>query len=142
MAGSSASFALAQSETKNVGVSCTPTNSKITVTFDQTFTSAFSTYSVNLAHNGDRDFSNITAGAEYFYNITTGAYVDVNLTATSKAGVSVTHTHKIDLAVAHHYAVTYSATTDGQLTINVTASNVLTTTNVNVPLNPYAPVNQ
>ena len=141
MAGSVAPFTLTQSDTKGVSVVCNPTNSKITVTYDQSFTNAFNAYSVNLAHSGDRDFNTITAGTEYFYNITSGAYVDVILSATSKAGVSVGHTQKINLEAAHHYAVTYSATTDGQLTINVTASNVLTPTNINVPVNPYTPAN-
>ena len=138
MAGS-VSVPLGQSETKSVTLNCQPTNSKITVSYDDTFVNAFNTYSVNLDHNGDRDFTSITADADYFYNITSDAYVDVKLTAKSKANVDVTHTQKVDLAVGYHYAITYMATPDGQLSVSITASDALTSSPVEVPVNPYAP---
>lgn len=141
MAGASDQFALAQSQTVTKTVSCVPTNSKITVTFDASFTAAFKSNNVNLDQTtgGNRDFTSITAGAEYFYNITDGASVDVVLTATSNADVAVSHTQKIDLAVGYHYAVTYSATADGQLNVTVRASDELTQSNINIPVNPYQP---
>lgn len=141
MAGAVEEFTLGQSQTVTKTVSCVPTNSKITVTFDASFTAAFKSKNVNLDQTigGDRDFNNIDAGAEYFYNITDGASVDVVLTATSNAEVEVSHTQKIALAVGYHYAVTYSATTDGQLNVLVQASDDLTQSDIHVPVNPYQP---
>lgn len=141
MAGACDQFHLAQSQTVTKTISCNPTNSKITVAYDASFTDAFESYDVNLDQTigGDRDFNNIDAGAEYFYNITDGASVDVVLTATSKADVEVSHTQKIALAVGYHYAVTYSATEDGQLSVTVQASDDLTPSNISVPVNPYQP---
>lgn len=141
MAGQCEPFALAQSQTVTKTVSCVPTNSKITVAFDASFIAAFSTKNVDLdqTHGGNRDFTAITAGTEYFYNITDGSKVDVKLTATSVASVNVSHTQNITLAVGYHYAITYSATTDGQLQVSVTASDDLEASNINVPVNPYQP---
>ena len=141
MAGACDRFPLAQSQTVTKTISCNPTNSKITVAYDASFTTAFKSYDVNLDQTigGDRDFTNIDAGAEYFYNITDGASVDVVLTATSNADVEVSHTQKIALAVGYHYAVTYSATEDGQLSVTVQASDDLTQSNIGIPVNPYQP---
>lgn len=137
MAGSK-SVELTQGETKSVDVACTPVNSKITVAYSTTFTTSFENYSVDLDHSGDRDFENISSGMDYFYNITDGATVTLKLTATSKmTNEAVTDEHTITLEACHHYAVTYSATTDGQITINITASDKLTEDPITIPVNPY-----
>ena len=62
----------------------------------------------------------------------------MKLTATSTASVNVSHTQNITLAVGYHYAITYSVT-DGQLQVSVRASDDLTESNINIPVNPYQP---
>lgn len=141
MAGQCDQFSLAQGQTVTKTVSCVPANSKITVAFDASFNNAFRTVNVDFDQTlgGNRDFTAVAAGAEYFYNVVSNTTVEVKLTATSNADVNVTHTQRINMEVGYHYAVTYSATADGQLNVVIQASDDLIQSNVNIPVNPYQP---
>lgn len=139
IAGQCAPFELVAGGTATAVVNCESVNSKITVSFADSFTNAFSSYTVNYDQlNGDRDFTNVVAGTDYYYNITENNIVDVKLTATAAHDSSShTHTQQITLQAGYHYSVVYSAGSNGQVTVTVTADDHMELTNVPVEVNPY-----
>ena len=142
------SIEVAAGQTSNVTLYCRAVNAKITVTFDDSFKTAFSSWGVTLGYENDntrnKTVTNETSAqdAVFFYNIhKTIKNLAFALSATPKhGGDAKTNTTTLPIQAGYHYTVKYSAGTSGYVNITVTAEDSLndggTTT---VPVNPYAP---
>lgn len=145
LASESQNITVAAGQTSDVELACKAVNAKITVTFDDSFKAAFSSWDVVLGYNGDesRNFTitNETENTDYFYNIhPEGTGLKLNLTALPKVNAenSKTNTTTLDIEAGYHYTVNYSAGTSGYVDITVTADDSLIEAEPkNVTVNPY-----
>ncbi len=137
---------VAAGQTSEVKLHCTAANAKITVTFDDSFKAAFSSWDVVLGYNGNdsRNFAidEETENTVYFYNIhTEGTGLKLNLTALPKVNAEnkKTNTTTLEIQAGHHYTVNYSAGTSGYVDITVTADDSLIEEETeNITVNPYS----
>lgn len=139
---------VAAGQTSSVTLHCTAVNAKITVTFDDSFRTAFSSWGVTLGYENDntrnKTVTNETSAqdAVFFYNIhKTIKNLAFVLSATPKhGGDAMKNTTTLPIQAGYHYTVNYSAGTSGYVNITVTAEDSLTDADpTNVTVNPYAP---
>lgn len=137
---------VAAGQTSEVPLHCTAVNAKITVTFDDSFKEAFSSWNVVLGYNDDSEsrkftITGETVNTDYFYNIhPEGTGLKLYLTALPKVDPqnSKTNTTTLEIAAGYHYTVNYSAGTSGYVDITVTADDSLIEAEPeNVTVNPY-----
>lgn len=150
LASASQEVQVAAGQTAGVELHCTAVNAKITVTFDDSFKAAFSSWNVVLGYNIDSETENRkftitkeTTQTEYFYNIRPdekGLKLYLTAQPTVASQNQKENTTNLPIQAGYHYTVKYSAGTSGYVNITVTAEDSLkdggTTT---VPVNPYAP---
>lgn len=137
---------VAAGQTSNVLLECKAVNAKITVTFDESFKAAFSSWEVTLGYENDNT-RNMTVtdetsaeNAVFFYNIhETIKNLAFALSATPKhGGTPKTNTKTLEIQAGYHYTVNYSAGPSGYVNITVTATDSLTEADpTNVTVNPY-----
>lgn len=148
LASASQEVQVAAGQTAGVELHCTAVNAKITVTFDDSFRTAFSSWGVTLGYENDntrnKTVTNETSAqdAVFFYNIhKTIKNLAFVLSATPKhGGDAMKNTTTLPIQAGYHYTVNYSAGTSGYVNITVTAEDSLTDADpTNVTVNPYAP---
>lgn len=136
---------VAAGQTTEATLACKAVNAKITVTFEDSFEAAFSSWQVVLGYNGD-DSRNLTIdektqNTEYFYNIHSeekGLKLILTAHPTVNPGNPRTNNTTLDIKAGHHYTVNYSAGTSGYVDITVTADDSLTDVDpTTVTVNPY-----
>lgn len=152
LASASQPVTVVADQTAGVELHCTAVNAKITVTFDESFKAAFSSWNVVLGYDidsetetetGNRKFTitQPTEKAEYFYNIhPDGAGLKLDLTAYLKVDntQSRTNTTNLPIEAGYHYTVEYSAGASGYVNITVSAEDSLENGGTtDVPVNPY-----
>jgi len=132
--------------TTTTTLNCVAVNSKINVTFSDSFKKAFSSWSVVIGYEGNNDrdktITHESTNAEFFYNVhQTVENIELALTA-SATDISKSHTTKFKLQAGYHYTVNYSAGENGFVGITVTADdNLIDADDTNVTVNPYTPAN-
>ena len=132
--------------TTTTTLACTAVNSKITLTFNDSFRAAFDSWGVVIGYEGsderDMTVTNESTNMVFFYNIhPTIENLELSLTATTKSDNSSKSNYtKFKLEAGHHYTVNYSAGANGFVGITVNADDqLIDAEDTNVTVNPYAP---
>lgn len=135
----SKTFDITAGSSQNVAFECSMANSKVTVAYDPTFTSQFSTYSVETytveARKVTFDGSSThQTPAAYFAPAT----LNVVITGTNLVGAAKKYTETITLAAKTWHKLTIKATTtQGSVDLSITVDDTILEITNDITVDPY-----
>jgi hypothetical protein len=145
--GKSDAFTITAGQTTTVDLKLTVANSKVSVVFDNSLSTYFSTYTVQIGETG-RMLTFADANTEAYFNA--GTELKYSISATLKTrGATVTFANTVKLnnndtsnnttVAAKYYKITIKATSDkGQVGLSLDVDSTLSEATGEVDIDPYA----